>query len=115
DRRELTTGRGRRFHAMTASFADRPPPDPEAFLRALDDWRAGDATPGTTLQALKRAGLDELLAHNAEPGSALLAAWDEWERGRAMPGPTLDALDAAGLADLLRRVRDTQREVFGDP
>ena len=95
------------------SYAERPPPDPERFLVALDEWRAGDVTPGTALQTLKRGGLDELLAHNAETDSAVLVAWTEWERGKVNPGPTLEALEAAGLRDLLARVLEAQREVFG--
>lgn len=99
---------------MSSSFNDRPPPDPERFLAALDEWRAGDNTAGTTMQTLKRGGLEEILAHNAESDSAVLVAWSEWERGKANPEPTLEALEAAGLRDLLQRVLEAQREVFGD-
>ena len=96
-----------------SSFADRPPPDPERFITALEEWRRGDTPPGTTMQSLKRGGLDELLAENAEPGSPLLDAWNLWERGQASPGPTLEALAGAGLDELLHRVLEAQREVFG--
>jgi len=98
---------------MSSSFADRPPPDLERFLAALDEWRSGEITPGTTLQTLKRGGLDEVLVQNAEADSDLLAAWNAWEKGKANPGPTLEALEAAGIRGLLDRVLQTQREVFG--
>ena len=95
-----------------SSYVDRPPPDPERFLAALADWRSGEATPGTTMQALKRGGLDELLAENTEHASAIASAWDDWERGKTPPGPALAALDEAGLSELLERVLAAQREAF---
>jgi hypothetical protein len=96
-----------------SSFADRPPPEPERFLAALDAWRAGDETAGTTMQTLKRGGLDELLATNADSGSEVLAAWTRWEKGGVSPVETLQAMETAGLRELLERVLEAQREVFG--
>lgn len=96
-----------------SSFADRPPPDPQHFLTALDEWKAGDANAGTTLQTFKRGGLDELLATNVEADSVLGSAWSDWERGRVTPGDTLAALEAGDLRGLLERIIAAQREVFG--
>jgi hypothetical protein len=96
-----------------SSFADRPPPDAERFLVALDAWRAGDDSAGTTMQSLKRGGLDELLAENAETAPEILAAWVRWEKGGVRPSDTLDELDRLGLRALLDRVVQAQREIFG--
>ncbi|HVL65211.1 MAG TPA: hypothetical protein VM573_08600 [Actinomycetota bacterium] len=97
-----------------SSFADRPPPDPQTFLTALDEWKAGDVTAGTALQTMKRGGLDEMLSQNAETDAEVLVAWNEWERGRVGPSETLDALEAAGVRDLLERVLQAQRDIFGE-
>lgn len=96
-----------------SSFADRPPPDPQHFLKALEEWKAGDATPGTTLQTFKRGGLDELLVANVDTDSELAVAWSNWERGRVLPADTIVALESAGLRGLLERIIAAQREVFG--
>ena len=105
------------------SFADRPPPDPEVLLAALDEHALGEAHPGTTTQALKRAGLDEFLTEtlaalqtagaDTTEVAAVFDAWSKWERGVNPPGPALEELDAAGLRPLLERARDAQREAFG--
>jgi hypothetical protein len=96
-----------------SSFADRPPPEPERFLIALDAWRAGDDSAGTTMQSLKRGGLDELLAENAETAPQILAAWVRWEKGGVRPADTLEELERLGLRDVLERVAQAQREIFG--
>jgi hypothetical protein len=98
---------------MSSSYADRPAPDPERFLAALDAWRAGDDHAGTAVQKLKRGGFDELATENADRAPRVLAAWAEWERGKVGPAQTLEALEAAGIRDLLAGVIELQREVFG--
>ena len=98
-----------------STFADRPPPDPDRFLAALDAFHAEDDSAGTTMQTLKRGGLDELLAQNAEHEAELVAIWTRWEKGGVRPADTLEELEAAGLRALLSRVSEAQREVFGDP
>ena len=93
--------------SISASFADRPPPDPVRFLATLDEWRRGDVSAGTALQTLKRGGLDLLLladesASPAPPATAELRdAWDAWERGKASAADTLARLDEAGLPAFL--------------
>ena len=107
----------------SASFADRPPPDPERFLASLDEFDQGDVPPGTTVQALKRGGLDELLVETVSArqqvgtdvtsATQVLEVWNRWERGQATPGETLTALAESGLRALLQEVLDTQQEAFG--
>ncbi|HEX7168823.1 MAG TPA: hypothetical protein VF230_17735 [Acidimicrobiales bacterium] len=107
----------------STSFADRPPPDPERLLAALDERVVGETPPGNVTQALKRAGLDEFLAETLtalqQAGAdtaevvRVLEAWNRWERGVQPPGPALDELDEAGLRPFLERARDAQREAFG--
>lgn len=98
---------------MSSSFADRPPPDPERFIHALDEWRSGETNAGTTMQSLKRGGFDELLAANAETDSELFVAWTAWEKGGVPPTTTLEAMEAAGVRDLLGRVLEAQRHLGG--
>ena len=83
-----------------STAADRPAPEPARLLAALDEHALGDATPGMTVQSLKRGGLDLLLAGEGAPAD-LVSAWDGWERGRTPPGPLLDALEAAGIRGFL--------------
>jgi len=90
--------------SISSSFADRPPPDPIRFIAALDEWRRGDVTAGTTLQTLKRGGLDLLLLADegpSQPPEALRDAWDVWERGKASAADTLARLEDAGLQAFL--------------
>ena len=90
--------------SISASFADRPPPDPVRFLAALEEWRRGDVTAGTALQTLKRGGLDLLLLADegtSQPAGALRDAWDAWERGKASAADTLTRLEEAGLQAFL--------------
>ena len=98
---------------MSSEYADRPAPDPQRFLAALDSWRSGDDSAGTTVQTLKRGGFDELATENADSAPDVLAAWTVWERGKAGPTETLEALETAGVRDLLAGVIEFQREVFG--
>lgn len=79
---------------------ERPEPEPARLLAALDEWVAGEATPGATMQSLKRGVLDELVA--ASDNDELKQAWDEWERGRATPGDTLQRIEQAGVRALLQ-------------
>jgi hypothetical protein len=94
--------------SIASSMADRPPPDPVRLLAALDAWVSGDFTAGTTMQSLKRGGLDELLAATSESDADAEAArtrevWLAWEKGKAKPGDTLIALEAAGIREVLQR------------
>lgn len=87
-------------------MADRPPPDPVRLLAAFDAWTSGEFTPGTTMQSLKRGGLDELLATLADgDADEVRDAWTAWEKGRAKPGDTLSALVAAGVREVLQRAQ----------
>ncbi len=89
--------------SISASFADRPPPDPVRFLAVLEEWRRGDVTAGTALQTLKRGGLDLLLLADdtASTPAELREAWDAWERGKASAADTLARLEEAGLPAFL--------------
>lgn len=88
--------------SISASFADRPPPDRARFLATLDEWRGGDVTAGTALQTLKRGGLDLLLGTETTAPAALREAWDAWERGKASAADTLAGLEEAGLPAFLQ-------------
>lgn len=85
------------------SEAERPPPDPSRLLAAIDAWAAGDNTPGTTMQSLKRGGMDQYLAQLGDEGDDARDAWERWEKGRATPGETLRALEEARVRELLSR------------